>query len=65
MKSWKSNLLSSTAIPVLIGAGIAVGGAVMLVGAGYASSPQPGHSSLLPVAKAEAPRRSARRLQPV
>ena len=51
MKSWKSNLLSSTAIPVLIGAGIAVGGAVMLAGAGSASSPGPGHSSLLPVAK--------------
>ena len=49
MNSLKSKLLSSTVIPVLVGTGIAVGGALVYGGPGYAFNPA--GDQLNPVAK--------------
>ena len=59
MKSLKCRLLSGAALPVIVGAGIAVGGAVTWSGSGHAVTPQAAMSSALPAAK---PRRGGIRL---
>ena len=51
MKSLKLKLLSTTTIPVLVGAGIAIGGTFMLGGQGYALNLQASHAKQLPIAK--------------
>lgn len=59
MNSLKSKLLSSSAIPVLVGAGIAVGGAVAVAGPGFSIAPTLERQGTLPDAK---PRPGAVRL---
>ena len=51
MKSLKLKLLSTTAVPVLVGAGIAVGGTFMLGGQGHAMNLLAPQAKQLPLAK--------------
>ena len=51
MRSMKSRLLSSTFIPVLVGAGVVVGGAVAPSAPGYAAGPSVERLNPLPVAR--------------
>ncbi len=51
MRSMKSRLLSSTFIPVLVGAGVVVGGAVAPSAPGYAAGPSVERMNPLPVAR--------------
>ena len=51
MNSLKIKLLSSSAIPVLVGAGIAVGGAVAVAGPGFSIVPALERQGALPDAK--------------
>ena len=51
MKSLKSKLLSTTAVPFLVGAGIAVGGTFVLGGQGHALNLPAPHEKQLPIAK--------------
>ena len=51
MKLPKSKLLSTTVIPALVGAGIAAGGAIVVVAPGYASGLAQQFSGALPAAK--------------
>ena len=48
MKSFKLNLMSTTLVPAIVGAGLAVGGSMALSSTGQAA----GNGDLLPVAKA-------------
>ncbi len=51
MKSMKVRLLSGAALPVIVGAGIAVGGGVTWSGPSHAVTPQAAMSTALPAAK--------------
>ena len=52
MRALKCNLLSTTVLPVFVGAGIAVGGALAVAASGQASAANSPDRGLLPMAQA-------------